>query len=117
MKAIEIIGVMALYTLFYNLLLFFIKYRRKADVKKEQVTIEASLDGNDDIIKLKARNEFLESEIEKFATICDGLTAANKKCLDEFEAYVTAYSGTSPRLIGAFRKRFLKGMIFQKELE
>ena len=61
---------------------------KQIEAQKEQVTIEAKLEPTESTEKLKARIEFLESEIEKFATICDGLTAANKKCLDEFEAYV-----------------------------
>lgn len=63
------------------------------EVKKEQVTIEANLEQYDERPALRARITFLEAEIEKFATICDGLTAANKKCLDEFEAYVRLTQG------------------------
>jgi hypothetical protein len=70
---------------------------KQIEVETEQVTINAKLDTYDETSKLKARIEFLEAEIEKFATICDGLTAANKKCLDEFEAYVKLVEGEQPK--------------------
>lgn len=70
-----------------------LKPRKEQTVAKEQVTIEASIESYDETPKLKARIEFLEAEIEKFATICDGLTVANKKYLDEFEAYVKLVEG------------------------
>lgn len=93
MKAIEILGLMALVTLIYNVSLFFIKYKRKAYMNKEQVTIEASIETYDETEKLKARNEFLESELSSFVDISDKLQKQLNKTLDEFEAYVRLTQG------------------------
>lgn len=71
----------------------YVLLKPRKEVKKEQVTIEANLEDYDERPALRERITFLEAEIEKFATICDGLTAANKKCLDEFEAYVRLTQG------------------------
>lgn len=74
-----------------------LKPRKEQTEAKEQVTIEASIEAYDETAKLKARIEFLEAEIEKFATICDEMTDANKKYLDYFEAYVRLTQDEPPK--------------------
>lgn len=94
MNSIELI--VATSSVIVALSIAFIVYvllKPRKEVKKEQVTIEANLEQYDERPALRARITFLESEIDKFATICDEMTDANKKYLDYFEAYVRLTQG------------------------
>ena len=94
MNSIELI--VATSSVIVALSIAFIVYvllKPRKEAKKEQVTIKATLEEYDERPALRERIASLEAEIDKFATITEQMTDANKKYLDYFEAYVRLTQG------------------------